>query len=103
MNEFEITYGTYDEQQLVNVLESIDDIEYPERAVIIYKLLTKALLIRAEKIDSRYEEAGFMDELLEFVFCFTFVGTEPTNVEMREKLSRIRKKAEYMQTEHVPN
>jgi len=91
-------YSTYTESELVSTLETIDDREFPERALEIYDCLSKALQVKSDTIDSRYTEDGFLGELVDFVLSVTVSGLQPAKADMREKLTRIRENQKSIRT-----
>jgi hypothetical protein len=86
-----IDYLNYNKDELFDVLEHIDDTQYPENAVTVYSVLQNKFGITEQDINNRYQDNGALLSLLRLAL-FPVVGElGMSKQELEEKLLRISK------------
>ena len=94
-----IDFSNYTLDELLQSLEGVDDIAYPENAMTIYKLILGKLNLDHSEIDAKalgYESSEFSEMVFMGLIGFPFESLVKDqhlqNVEMKEKIERLNKR-----------
>jgi hypothetical protein len=94
-----IDFSEYTLEELVQSLEGVDEIEFPDNAMKIYKLVLEKLNLDYKSTDAKalgYENGAFSETVFSGLFSFPFESLikdqHILNVEMREKIKRLNER-----------
>ncbi len=89
-----IDFSDYNSAELVESLENINDLKYPESAAEIYTLLQAKYEHEIEPLLMQYQQDNHVDDVIEAVAALVLFPGVPSNrtrgPEMRDKLLRIQ-------------
>jgi hypothetical protein len=91
-----INFSEYTLEELVQSLEDVDELEFPDNAMKIYKLVLEKLSLDYRAVDAKalgYESGVFSEVVFLGLFSFPFESLikeqHILNADMREKIKRL--------------
>lgn len=85
----EMNYRKYSKTELLDVLERIDEVEYPERAVRALRTLFAQHSMSESELLSSYRDNGLLLDLLQLVLFPLLGESAVSKAELRAKMQRI--------------
>ena len=92
----DIDFSNYKLEELFQSLEGVDDLEFPDNAMKIYKLILEKLDLDYKSVDSKslgYESGAFTEAvfmgLISFPFSSLVKDQHILSANMRDKITRL--------------